>query len=91
MELSTSVVQISNLLLPSELTAPSSNPGKSQSAAPVKAPSSNIAAAPKLGDATAHSAMVAVPGPRSFATASTNSLIAIICVSALSLTSVMLI
>ncbi|XP_021823329.1 fasciclin-like arabinogalactan protein 10 [Prunus avium] len=54
-----SVVQISNLILPSSLTAPtpspSSNPGKLRSAAPVKAPNSSIAAAPKVGDTTSSS------------------------------------
>ncbi|KAL6286174.1 hypothetical protein ACE6H2_010564 [Prunus campanulata] len=54
-----SVVQISNLILPSSLTAPtpspSSNPGKLRSAAPVKAPTSSIAAAPKVGDTTSSS------------------------------------
>ncbi|XP_068304181.1 fasciclin-like arabinogalactan protein 14 [Pyrus communis] len=86
-----SVVQISNLLLPSELTASSSNPGKSRSATPVKAPSSSIAAAPKLGDAPAQSPTAAAPAPHSSARASTNSLLTIIFLSALSLTSVMLI
>ncbi|ONI16558.1 hypothetical protein PRUPE_3G106500 [Prunus persica] len=59
-----SVVQISNLILPSSLTAPtpspSSNPGKLRSAAPVKAPTSSIAAAPKVGD-TPSSSIAAAP------------------------------
>ncbi|CAB4273044.1 unnamed protein product [Prunus armeniaca] len=54
-----SVVQISNLILPSSLIAPtsspspstSSNPVKSRAAAPVQAPSSSIASAPNLGSA----------------------------------------
>ncbi|KAH0982980.1 hypothetical protein GBA52_010157 [Prunus armeniaca] len=54
-----SVVQISNLILPSGLIAPtsspspstSSNPVKSRAAAPVQAPSSSIASAPNLGGA----------------------------------------
>ncbi|XP_021823332.1 mucin-17-like [Prunus avium] len=54
-----SVVQISNLILPSGLIAPtsspspsnSSNPGKSRAAAPVQVPSRSIASAPNLGGA----------------------------------------
>ncbi|XP_008228867.1 PREDICTED: mucin-17-like [Prunus mume] len=54
-----SVVQISNLILPSGLIAPtsspspstSSNPVKSRAAAPVQAPSSSIASAPNLSGA----------------------------------------
>ncbi|BBG99265.1 FASCICLIN-like arabinogalactan protein 14 precursor [Prunus dulcis] len=54
-----SVVQISNLILPSGLIAPtsspspstSSNPSKLRAAAPVQAPSSSIASAPNLGGA----------------------------------------
>ncbi|CAB4273042.1 unnamed protein product [Prunus armeniaca] len=95
-----SVVQISNLILPSSLTAPtpspSSNPGKLRSAAPVKAPTSSIAAAPVSNapiTSIASGPIGAALAPHASAVSSIEcaSIVTTILVSAFSLASVILI